>query len=161
MTLTSLRYFVALAESLNFSRVAEQFFVAQPAVTYQIRSLEKELGVNLFERSTRAVRLTPAGRIFYMDVGPLLKQLDAAYEKAKSRSQKKIFTIGYSRVCFGEKFKKMLDILSQRHTEVEFILELAEPEHDLFERLHNGGIDVVLFFNPYSNPPEYLDYLGS
>ena len=52
MTLTGLRYFVALAELRNFSRVAEQYYVAQAAVTYQIKNMEKELGVKLFERST-------------------------------------------------------------------------------------------------------------
>lgn len=101
MTLTGLRYFVALAELRNFSRVAEQYYVAQAAVTYQIKNMEKELGVKLFERSTRSVKLTPAGHNFYMDVAPLLKQLDAACKKAKMRGVKKTFTIGYSRICFG------------------------------------------------------------
>lgn len=89
MTLTGLRYFVALAELRNFSRVAEQYYVAQAAVTYQIKNMEKELGVKLFERSTRSVKLTPAGHNFYMDVAPLLKQLGACLQKSKDAWGKK------------------------------------------------------------------------
>lgn len=159
MTLTGLRYFVALAELRNFSRVAEQYYVAQAAVTYQIKNMEKELGVKLFERSTRSVKLTPAGHNFYMDVAPLLKQLDAACKKAKMRGVKKTFTIGYSRICFGNAFKKLLDCLAHAHTTIDFVLELVEPEYDLFERLHNGDVDMVLFFDPYPNPPDYVSSL--
>ena len=159
MTLTGLRYFVALAELRNFSRVAEQYYVAQAAVTYQIKNMEKELGVKLFERSTRSVKLTPAGHNLYMDVAPLLKQLDAACKKAKMRGVKKTFTIGYSRICFGNAFKKLLDCLAHAHTTIDFVLELVEPEYDLFERLHNGDVDMVLFFDPYPNPPDYVSSL--
>ena len=159
MTLTALRYFVALAEIQNFSRVAEQYYVAQAAVTYQIKTLEKELGVKLFERSTRSVKLTPAGHNFYMEVAPLLERLDAACEKAKLRGQKKTFTIGYSRICFGNAFKKLMDRLAQAHPSVDIVLELVEPEYNLFERLHNGDIDMVLFFDPYPNPPDYVGSL--
>ena len=59
--------FLAVAEHLNFARAAEQLHVTQPAVTQQIHSLEKELGVSLFARTTRSVRLTQEGRLFLQD----------------------------------------------------------------------------------------------
>lgn len=63
MELKQLQYFVTVAEHLNFSRAAEALFVSQPALSYQIAELERELGVILFTRDRRKVSLTPAGAV--------------------------------------------------------------------------------------------------
>ena len=62
MDLQQLRFLVAVSRTLNFTKAAEEMFVSQPTLSYQIRRLEEELGVNLFERTTRNVDLTPIGR---------------------------------------------------------------------------------------------------
>ncbi len=78
MELRHLRYFQAVAQTLSFSRAAEQLRVAQPAISRQIVALEDELGLKLFERTTTRVRLTDAGRNFHTEVDRLLAHLAIA-----------------------------------------------------------------------------------
>jgi DNA-binding transcriptional LysR family regulator len=76
MELRQVRYVEAVARHLNFTRAAEELFVAQPALSLQIQRLEAELGVPLFERTTRQVQLTDAGRTFLDSAQRLLAEVD-------------------------------------------------------------------------------------
>jgi len=78
MELRHLRYFVAIAEERSFTRAAERLWVAQPGLSTQIRRLESELGVRLFERHTRGVDLTDAGELFLERARTALAAADAA-----------------------------------------------------------------------------------
>ncbi len=77
MNLTRLRYFVTVAEELHFGRAAERLHMAQPPLSQQIRLLEKEIGSDLFERTTRRVELTTAGRLLASEARELLRNADA------------------------------------------------------------------------------------
>jgi DNA-binding transcriptional LysR family regulator len=82
--LRQLRYFVAVAEELHFRRAAERLYVAQPAVSEQIRKLEVELGVRVFDRTPRGVVLTDAGAALLEEARHVLRQADIAQDAARN-----------------------------------------------------------------------------
>lgn len=83
MDLRLLRYFIALAEELHFSRAAERLAISQPPLSIAIKQLESELGVALFKRSSKAVSLTQAGSTLYPQALKVIAQLDIAWETAR------------------------------------------------------------------------------
>src|SRR5579859_7838187 len=84
MELRRLRYFVAVAEEENVTRAATRLHVSQPPLSRQIRSLEKELGVDLFDRSANRLRLTMAGETFLIEARALLQHADEAVDLLKA-----------------------------------------------------------------------------
>ena len=83
MELRHLRYFVCVADELNFTKAARRLRVAQPALSRQIRRLEEELGGSLLERDSRGVRLTNAGKAFRAEAGTILRQSEQAVRVAR------------------------------------------------------------------------------
>lgn len=84
MELRHLRYFIAVAEEQNVTRAAARLHVSQPPLTRQIQDLEAELGMALFERTAKTIRLTEAGRVFLREAKAALQRVDAAVTAARS-----------------------------------------------------------------------------
>ena len=95
MELRHLRYFVAVAEELHFRRAAERLHVAQPAVSEQVRKLEDELGVRLFDRTHRNVALTDAGAALLTEAYRVLRQAETARVAARNASNRPGLRMGY------------------------------------------------------------------
>jgi DNA-binding transcriptional LysR family regulator len=87
MELRHLRYSVALAGELHFGRAAERLFISRPALSQQIRSLEGALGMALFERGQRGVRLTPEGAAFLPAAQAVVRQAEHAAEVARALAE--------------------------------------------------------------------------
>jgi DNA-binding transcriptional LysR family regulator len=84
MELRQLRYLVALAEELNFTRAAAAEHIAQPALSQQIRRLEEEVGVALVQRTTRHVSLTEAGQLLVVRARRILAELESAHSELEA-----------------------------------------------------------------------------
>lgn len=98
MEMRQLRYFITLSEELNFTRAAQRLHIVQPALSRQIRELEKDLGILLFNRNKRIVELTEAGRIFLPEAIKTLEQADYAVAQARRAQAGAVgkIEIGYS-----------------------------------------------------------------
>lgn len=93
MDMRPLRYFISVAEHLNFTEASRQLYVAQPAVSQQIAYLEKKLGVKLFNRTKHSVELTYAGTVFLKDAREILKKLDDSFQNVQQAEAGYIGTI--------------------------------------------------------------------
>ena len=143
MELRQLRYFLAVAEELHFTRAAERLYVAQPALSLQIRQLEEELGVKLFERLKHRVQLTPAGRVFAQRARFALEQTQKAAQEASlvGRGEAGSLSIGFVSSAVVSVLPNIL-----RHYKGEIptvtveLLELDPSER--LEGLRNGTLDL-------------------
>jgi DNA-binding transcriptional LysR family regulator len=116
MELRHLEYFVAVAEELNFTRAAERLSMAQSPVSEQVRKLERELGVTLFNRTTRSVELTPAGRIFYDRAKPVLTGARNAANSARLAGQGRLgrLALGFGGSTTYELMPQLIRAYKQR-----------------------------------------------
>lgn len=97
MNMEQLRYFLSVARHRNFTGAAKEFYLTQPAITHQISALEQDLGVSLFQRTTRSVALTRAGELFLEDAKRMLDLEERARERMRQaqRAENLVLRVGY------------------------------------------------------------------
>ena len=94
MNTTQLECFLAVANNLNFSRAAEQLRLTQPAVSHQINSLEDELGVKLFKRTSKSVRLTQEGYLYTQYAGEIMRLFNVSRGRLKAAQSERRRVLG-------------------------------------------------------------------
>jgi len=147
MELRHLRYFIAVADELSFSRAAMRLYIAQPALSCQIKALEAELGVQLFDRRNNPIQITPAGEAFLEESRATLAQLEQAVHKTQRIHQGALgyLTVGFTSSIANGVFPEMLRTFRQRYPEVKLILQ-EEHSSSLIQKLRDRQTDIIFLY---------------
>ncbi|MBT2653969.1 LysR family transcriptional regulator [Bacillus sp. ISL-18] len=145
MDIRQLRYFITVAEHLNFTKAANQLYVAQSAISHQIADLEEQVGVKLFIRNKRSVQLTPAGAVFLKEAMEIVEKTSGAIEKAKQTDAGVIgnLSIGFLSVHVRSFLPGVIKRFRELYPKVELHLNHF-PSKMLKEALEEGEIDIAL-----------------
>jgi DNA-binding transcriptional LysR family regulator len=154
MELRQIRSFLSIAETLHFGRTAELIHLSQPALSLQIRALEEEVGVRLFERNRRKTTLTAAGVAFRDDAAAALSQLDEAIRMARlaARGKLGILRIGFISTVGSEIVPTIVRQFRELNPEVEFSLR-AITTADQVPMLETGSLDIGFLRLPIGGHP--------
>ena len=153
MELQQIKYFLTLAQELHFWNTAEKLFITQSALSRQIKALEEELGIQLFERTKRTVKLTEAGAFLKDQWARLIEDIDRINRQAKRLQEgtKGSIRIGYpGSISYG-----FLPVFISRLAKVlpDVRIELVEPTDISFEQLLlNYQMDIAFRRDPAENP---------
>jgi DNA-binding transcriptional LysR family regulator len=145
MELRHLRYFLAIAEERSFTRAAERLWLAQPGLSKQMRHLEAELGVALFERHSRGVHLTEAGELFFERARAALTAVEAAAATGRDAQAGLIGTVRLG-LAAGVGWGHCADVLerfARAHDRVELTVQEAHVG-TLCQQLRDGQLDALI-----------------
>jgi DNA-binding transcriptional LysR family regulator len=142
--LRELRIFLMLAEELHFGRTAERLGISQPGVSGAMRALESRLGVKVFDRTSRRVRLTPAGEALERSLVPALAAVDRALAETSelSRAVRGLLRVGFVLTTEGPALSRLTAIFQARYPACEVRLQEVET-FDAYRALRRGDIDVL------------------
>jgi DNA-binding transcriptional LysR family regulator len=149
--LRQLRYFVTVAEELHFGRAAERLHIVQPAVSQQIRRLERELEVTLLSRTTRSVSLTEAGQRFLPQARAVLAAADRAVDSvAEFRPSGALVRLGTSE-GLGDRLDKVLGAFARLAPSASLEL-LHAPTLQRLQRVRDGSLDATIVRGAWPSP---------
>lgn len=160
MTTMQLECFLAVAETLSFAKAANQLNVTQPAVTQQIRALEEELTVQLFNRTTRMVRLTMEGHIFLDDARNILRMMQFTKKRFEERREKEShpFSIGCHDYDELELLPEVLRKMAEKEPALHPVFQVIPFQH-LYRLLAEEIVDVVIAFQEKEEKESYGTYV--
>ncbi len=142
--LRELRIFLVLADELHFGRTAERVGISQPGVSEAVRILESRLGVKVFDRTSRRVRLTPAGEGLKCGLVPALAALDRALAETSelSHAVRGLLRVGFVLTTEGPALSRLIAAFQARYPACEVRLQEVET-FDAYRALRRGDIDVL------------------
>jgi len=153
MTLTELRYIVAVARERHFGRAAETCFVSQPTLSVAVKKLEDELGVTLFERGPGEVSVTPTGRTIVEQAQRVLEEAARIREIAASGKDPLAGTLRLGAIYTIGPYllPKLIPILRRTAPAMQLLIQ-ENFTHRLAEELKSGEVDVILVALPFEAP---------
>jgi LysR family hydrogen peroxide-inducible transcriptional activator len=153
MNLRDLRYLVAVADTRHFGKAAARCFVSQPTLSGQIKKLEDELGVTLFERTNRSVEITPAGQTILAHARLILEQADLIQQLARAQRDPLAgpLRIGVIPTLSPYLMPFILRPLKKQYPQMKLVLS-EELTDTLLERLRSHEIDGALLATPVPEP---------
>jgi DNA-binding transcriptional LysR family regulator len=159
MELRHVRSFIAVAEEGNFGRAAERLRIAQSAVSQQIKSLERSLGVKLFDRAARPIELTPAGERFLGHARAILESVDRAVDEttAAVADHRSVLRFGMSSFGGGPVVDELVRAARERLTDVDLQVFLDTTMHNI-AALDRRSLDVAVAYVPFHSKrqPRFL-----
>jgi DNA-binding transcriptional LysR family regulator len=150
MELRHLRYFVAVAEELNFTRAAQRLHIAQPPLSTQIRLLEEELEAQLFERDKRRVFLTPAGHHLLQRARAILGAVDEARRETRNAATGEVGRIGVGYTASAMLSPRLAPVLrrfAREHPAVQLQLQ-ERTSLDQLDAVHARDLDIGILRKP-------------
>ncbi|APX13466.1 hydrogen peroxide-inducible genes activator [Tateyamaria omphalii] len=153
ITLRQLRYFKALTQELHFGRAAERCAISQPALSVQIRELEDALGLELFERQPRALRLTPRGEEFAGQANAILQGVDELGDWAASARDSALgrLRLGVIPTVAPYLLPNLISQLTQTYPQIDLhVRETVTPR--LIDELTDGQLDAAIVALPLDEP---------
>jgi LysR family hydrogen peroxide-inducible transcriptional activator len=153
MNLRDLKYILAVAETRHFGRAAERCFVSQPTLSGQIRKLELELGVTIFERTNRSVEVTPIGETILTHARLLMEQADAIEQVARAHQDPLAgpLRIGAIPTLSPYLMPLILVPMKRRYPQLKLVL-IEEVTDSLLQRLARHELDAALLATPVPDP---------
>ncbi|OPK10306.1 LysR substrate-binding domain-containing protein [Pseudomonas sp. VI4.1] len=150
MEMRHIETFLAVSEELSFTRAARRLHLSQPPLSLRIKELESELQVTLFERSTRSVALTPAGKVFLDKLNEAMKMLAGAVEASRQVERGIVgkLRIGYTGLATDLVLPRLIREFRDRHPAIGLDMLGPSPTGMMELALLNKEIDVALCFLP-------------
>jgi DNA-binding transcriptional LysR family regulator len=158
MELRHLRYFVAVAEELSFTRAADRLHIGQPPLSQQVQALEEEIGAILFDRSRRSIRLTEAGRIFLEDAYRVLAMAASAAETARRVEKGEVgqLKIGFIKsTAFTPVFPRIINTYRTRYPNVKLVMQEMSTMRQL-AALEDYSLDLAFIRPMDTDIPSHL-----
>ena len=146
--LHGLRAFETAARHMNFTRAADELGVSQSAVSHQIKSLEQDLGLLLFERNSRSLSLTEIGRSLFEDAQPLIQQLDSVVANHSASAPRRSLRVSVQPFFASELFVPQLNEFTEKHPDVELQVDTSDESSEKIPA--NADVSIRLFS---SSPP--------
>lgn len=143
MTLLVMRYFIKVAECMNFTKAAESLYVSQPTLSRQISDLEEELNVELFDRSKRTLKLTKAGEIFLREATEIIARCDQIPKLVTDISVTMNLSVGYHGALNSSILEEALARCMKRYPGIAFHLKYCNFS-ELNRGLEDDSLDIVI-----------------